>query len=360
METRMRDLIRPSRRSLLVGSAALLAAPSIARAQSRTLLVSDPGGVYSTAFAEAYYRPFTQETGIGVTGVVRRSNPAAEFKAQVDTKNYAWDISGGITSDVADLLEKQNLLEPIDLSGDAMAAIPADMKNKFYMADNVVTFVLAYRTDKYPKGVGSFSDIWDTANFPGRRGMRKLARDMIEIAMRATGVPGGPEIYRALEAPGGWERAFAKLDEVKKHVQVWWDSSPQSTQLLQSGEVDICPTFNARAQTAEDAGAPVAINWNGGFYSLSGWAIPRGTPKGDIARQFVSFCARPDRQAAVTRLLPNGPSNPEAYKFIDKAIAAKLPTFPDNLRQTARIDDAFWGKNKTMSDRRFNEWLLQG
>lgn len=356
----MRDFVSPTRRSILAGTAAILAAPNIARGQSRTLVVSDPGGVYSTAFAEAYYRPFTQETGIAVTSVVRRSNPAAEFKAQVDTRNYSWDISGGITSDVAELLGKQSLLDPLDLSGDAMAAIPADMKNTFYMADNVVTFVLAYRTDKFPKGLNSFADIWDVSGFPGRRGMRKLARDMIEIAMRAAGVPGGPEIYRALDAPGGWDRAFAKLDEVKKQVQVWWDSSPQSTQLLQSGEVDICPTFNARAQTATDAGAPVAINWNGGFYSLSGWAIPKGAPKGDLARQFVSFCARPDRQAAVTRLLPNGPSNPEAYKFIDKAVAEKLPTFPENLRQTARIDDAFWGKNKAMSDRRFNEWLLQG
>lgn len=352
--------VKPNRRSVLAGAGALIAMPSIARAQSRALVVADPGGVYSTAFAESYYHPFTQETGISITPVVRRSNPAAEFKAQVDTRNYTWDLTGGITSDVADLLDRQSLLESLDLSGDAMAAIPDEMKNKFYMADNVVTFVLAYRTDKFPKGLQSFADVWDISRFPGRRAMRKLARDMIEIAMRAAGVPGGPEIYRALEAPGGWDRAFAKLDEVKKNVQVWWDSSPQSTQLLQSGEVDICPCFNARAQTAADAGAPVAISWNGGFYSLSGWAIPKGTPKADLARQFVSFCARPDRQAAVTRLLPNGPTNPAAYKFIDKTIAAKLPTFPDNLRQTARLDDGFWGRNKAMSDRRFNEWLLQG
>jgi putative spermidine/putrescine transport system substrate-binding protein len=241
-----------------------------------------------------------------------------------------------------------------------MAAIPAEMKSEFYMADNVVTFVLAYRRDTFPKGLSSFADIWDLQRFPGRRALRKLARDMVEVALRADGVPGGPEIYKVLNAPGGWDRAFRKLDEVKPHVQVWWDSSPQSAQLLQSGEVDICPAFNARAQTAADAGAPVGISWNGGFYSLSGWAIPRGNPKADLARQFVKFCARPDRQAAVTPKLPNGPTNPEAYKHIDRSIAVKLPTYPENLRQTTPIDDAFWGKNKAMSDRRFGEWLLRG
>ena len=42
------------------------------------------------------------------------------------------------------------------------------------------------------------------------------------------------------------------------------------------------------------------VVWNGVFYSLSGRAIPRGTPKADLARQFVASCARPDRQAAAT------------------------------------------------------------
>ena len=228
-------IMSPSRRTVLLGAGAALAAPSIVRAQARTLAVSDPGGVYTTAYTEAYYKPFTQETGIAITPVVRRSNPAAEFKAQVDTRNFNWDISGGITSDVADLLAEQKLLEPVDLSGEASSAIPAEMKNGFYMADSVVTFVLAYRRDKFAGGPGSFADIWDVSKFPGRRAMRKLARDMIEIALRADGVPGGPDVYKVLAAPGGWDRAFRKLDAIRPSVQVWWDSSPQSTQLLQSG-----------------------------------------------------------------------------------------------------------------------------
>ncbi|WP_420962396.1 ABC transporter substrate-binding protein [Brucella sp. IR073] len=327
---------------------------------AETLTVSDPGGVYTTAWKEAYYTPFTEETGISIIPVVRRSNPSAEFKAQVETQNYNWDVSGGINSDVADLLVEAELVEPLDLSGPDMAAIPADMKNEFYFADSLVTFLLAYRTDKYQTPLTSFSDIWNLEKVPGRRALRRLGRDMIEIALRADGVPGGPEIYKVLESDGGWDRAFKKLDEIKQHVNVWWDSAAQSAQLLQNGEVDICPTFNARAQSAANAGAPVAITWSGGFYSATGWCIPKGAPKADIARKFVKFCARADRQAAFTVLLPNGPSNPEAYKYIDEKLAVQLPSYPTNLEQTARVNDAFWGKNKALADRKFNEWLLKG
>ncbi len=250
-------------------------------------------------------------------------------------------------------------MEKIDYSGPDMSAIPTDWHSEFYFPDSIATFVLAYRTDRFKAAPHTFADLWDLQRFPGRRGMRRLARDTIEVALRADGVPGGPEIYKALSTPAGWDRAFAKLDQIRKNVAVWWDMSSQSTQILRTGEVDMCSTFNARAQTAQDDGAPVDISWEGGFYSLVGWCIPKGNPKANLAREFIKFCARPDRQAAFVTKLPNGPSNPKAYSQIKKDLAVRLPSYPGNLAKTSRVDDAFWGKNKAMSDRRFNEWLLQ-
>lgn len=90
-----------------------------------------------------------------------------------------------------------------------------------------------------------------------------------------------------------------------------------------------------------------------------GWVIPRGCPKVDMGRQFIRFCARADRQAAWTKHLANGPSNPDAYKFTDKARAKTLHTFPENLAQQVPLDVEFWGKHKDAAQPRFNEWLLQ-
>lgn len=353
-----------SRRGLIRSAAAVGAAgiampwfwrPSHA---AQTLVCADPGGAYTTAFQEAFYKPFTEETGIAVTPVARRGYPAAEFKAQVETGSYNWDLSGGISADIADFLRTSNLLEEIDLSGEDVAAIPDNMKNAYFLGNGLYTFILAYRTDRM-KDFGTFADLWDVTGKPGRRGMRRFARDSIEVALRADGVAPGEEIYKVLSTPEGWDRAFRKLDEIKPHTQVWWDSAPQSTQLLQTGEVDACPMPNARAQTAIDNGVPAAISWAGGFYSVEGWAIPKGSPKADIARQFIKFCARPDRQAVYTTHLTNGPTNPGAYKFIDEKRARALPSFPENLAQTVPVNDAFWGKHKEMADVRFSEWLLK-
>jgi putative spermidine/putrescine transport system substrate-binding protein len=354
----------PSRRTALrrIASGAMAISAPLVWTPSRAaeiLRVSDPGGVYTLAWTEAYYAPFAKETNVQVTPVPRRANPAIEFKEQVETRNYNWDLCGGINSDVAELLETQKLLDPIDITGPDMSAVPAEWKTPFYFSDSSVTFVLAYRSDRFKSGLTSFADIWDVEKYPGRRGMRKLARDMIEVALRADGVKGGADIYKVLSTPAGWDRAYNKLDQVRKHVQVWWDSSPRSAQLLQAGEVEICPTFNARAQSAAQSGSPVAISWNGGFYSQTGWCIPKGGPKADLARKFIKFCARADRQAAYTAKLPNGPSNPEAYKFIPKNIAVQLPTHPDNLKVTTLLNDDFWSKNKSMSDKRFQDWLLR-
>lgn len=350
-----------TRRHLLAAASGALALPWLWRRSEAAsqLVIADPGGTYTTALTEALYKPFQQETGVAIVPVVRRNNPATEFKAQVETRNYTWDICGVIQSDEVALLQAENYLEKIDLSGDDMAAIPGDMKNEYFLADCVVSFLMAYRTDTFKNGLNSFADIWNVNGLPGRRGMRKVARDMIEIALRADGVPPGPKIYEVLLAPGGWDRAFNKLSELKKDVKVWYDSASQSVTLLQTGEADVLPAYNARAQVAIDSGAPVKVSWNGAFYSIVGWTIPRGNPKADVARQFIRYCARADRQAAWTKSLTNGPTNPGAYKFIEEKRARTLPTFPENLAQQVPLDVAFWGKNKDFAQQRFGEWLLQ-
>ncbi|GGE28031.1 dehydrogenase [Agaricicola taiwanensis] len=358
----MSDTLNLSRRTLIKGAmtagAAGVALPWLWRPSqaAQTLVCADPGGAYTTAFKEAFYEPFTKETGIAVTSVARRGYPAAEFKAQVETKSYNWDLSGGISADIADFLKKSDLVEDLDLGGDDVAAIPANMKTPFFVGNGLYTFILAYRSDRM-KNVKSFASLWDK-ELPGGRGMRRFARDSIEVALRADGVAPGDDIYKVLSTAEGWDRAFKKLDEIKPQVQVWWDSAPQSTQIIQTGEVDICPMPNARAQTAIDNGVPVAIDWEGGFYSVEGWCIPKGAPKADLARQFVKFCARADRQAAYTKELSNGPTNPGAYKFIDEKRAPALPSFPDNLAKTVAVNDAFWGEHKAKADVRFSEWLL--
>jgi putative spermidine/putrescine transport system substrate-binding protein len=154
------------------------------------------------------------------------------------------------------------------------------------------------------------------------------------------------------------DRAFRKLDEIRGDIHVWWTGGAQTSQLLQSGEVDLLPTWNGRAQTVIDGGAPVGIQWNQGLYSIEGWAIPKGNPKAEFGREFIRFCADAQRQAAYTPKLAYGPTNLNAYDYIDPARAAFLPTAPDKFERMILADQNWWGEHKDEAEERFNQWLL--
>ena len=222
-----------------------------------------------------------------------------------------------------------------------------------WMGTDVYCTILAYRTDKFgAKGPQSWRDYFDTVKFPGRRAMRRSPIDTLELALLAEGV--APAKLYPLDV----DRAFKKLDQIKKSIAVWWTGGAQTSQLLQSGEVDMCPTWNARAQTVIDANSPVKISWNQGLYSIEGWGIPKGNPKAAIGRRFVAFCANAKRQAAFTEFLSYGPTNPNAYKYIKPEVAAKLPTAPNIFPHIILAKEEWWADNRQKAEERFTAWML--
>lgn len=326
------------------GTATFLAAPAVwtsaVRAQENRLTVGGSGGVNNDVYTEAYYKPYFEKTGIEVIPVERRENPLASIRAIVETETYQWDFAEGIAHDVATALGEEGYLEELDLSGDT-EDIPDSMKAPYFINSNVVAFVLAYRTDKFQQPI-SYANIWDVDELPGRRGLRQSARESISIALVADGV--APEdVSKVLADEAGWVRAFSKLDEIKDDIAVWWSSAPQTPTLLQTAEVDICPTFNQRAQSVIDAGSPVAITWDGSFYNNYGWVIPKGSPKTEMIRDFIKFCSDPKQQAIAGEKLGVGPANPNAFDFVDPERATALPTHPDNIKGMALLDFRFWG-----------------
>ncbi|TKT69428.1 extracellular solute-binding protein [Aquamicrobium sp. LC103] len=354
-------IFKPTRRNFIktiTGTTAAFAMPAIwtsARGQENRLTVGDTGGVATEAYAEAFYRPYFQQTGIQIIPVERRESPVAEIRAIVETGTYRYDFCEGIGHDVAATLEEGDFLEELDLSGET-EDIPNNMKSSTFIGSNVGAFILAYRTDKFSRPL-NFADIWNPEQFPGRRGLRQNARDTLQIALVADGVAPA-DISNVLANEEGWQRAFAKLDEIKPHIDVWWTSAAQTPTFLQTAELDICPTFNLRAQSVIDEGSPVGITWDGGFYMNYGWCIPKGSPKADMARDFIKFCSNAKAQAIASELRSSGPCNPKALEFIDPVRARDLPTHPDNIANMVLTDFRFWGPRQEEATNRFDEWLM--
>jgi putative spermidine/putrescine transport system substrate-binding protein len=350
-----------SRRTILKGAAgAALGAPLIlvsrkAASQGKRIVIRDPGGPFTVAFAEAYYKPFTAATGIEAVGVASAHEPTSQIKGMVDTKSYTWDMALLSQAASDQLLKEGDYLEKIGLDNlPGVQEIRPEFRDAYNYGNDVYTAVIGYRTDvfKGKKAPASWKDLWDVAGIPGRRSIRKHPFDTIEEALLADGVP-KDKLY-----PCDIDRAFKSLDKIKKHVAVWWTGGAQATQMLKTAEVDMVPTWNARIQAAIDEGAPAAIAWDGGLWAVEGWSILKGGPNADLCRKFVEFCADGKRQAAYTPHLAYGPTNPSAYKFVDAKRAPFLPTHPDNYARSIKVDYKYWGSNKDKVTERFNAWLI--
>ncbi len=329
----------PSRRSLLLGAASALAMPAIwspARAQNKRIVVRDDGGIYTKAYGAIYYRPFTKATGIEVVGVQANAEPTAQIKTMVDAKTYIWDMAKISWPAIALLTSGPKIyLEKHGLESDpVIATIPKQYMSPYGVGTNVYSTLLAYRTDAFKgrKAPGSWADFWNVKEFPARRAMRKYPFDTVEEALMASGVPTA-NVY-----PCDLNKAFASLDKIKPHVDVWWTSGAQVEQMLGSGEVDVLPTWVSRAQSAQASGAPVEIVWNQNIWGADNWSILAGTPNADACREFIKFASDPKRQAALTEYFPAGVTQPEAFNYIKPEIAKNCPTYPANMKDGLRID----------------------
>lgn len=345
-----------SRRRLLRATApglAALASPGLVRAAGASqLVVADPGGPYGPAFRKAFYDPFEKATGVKVVSLAHASTPVAQVKAMVEAKAVLWDVVDLSPFQTALLAKLGDYLEPIGLTrADVPGMLPAGLTPVSAGIDVFAT-VIAYRTDTMPKGgPQNWADFWNVQKYPGRRSLRRNPQ-VLEAALMADGVP--PDKLYPLDV----ERGFRSLDRIRPHIDVWWSNGAQSTQLLQSGEVDMIWIWNGRAQAAMDAGTPAKIVWNQGLYELDVWAIPKGTQNLALAQRFVRFASDPVRQAVVSEGLAYGPANIDAFNTIPHDRADRLPTYKPHLEVMRPMDDQWWAEHYGPLVERFDAWVM--
>jgi putative spermidine/putrescine transport system substrate-binding protein len=259
---------------------------------------------------------------------VDADNPATPIKAQVEAKNVTIDVASVEIADAVRLCD-EGLVEMIDpppcpgpptapRADDFIAGTLSDCM----IPTDVFSTVIAYDTSKFPNGgPTTIADFFDTAKFPGKRGMKKGAKVTLEMALMADGVPAA-EVYALLETPAGVDRAFAKLSTLKADA-VWWEAGAQPPQLLADGEVVMTMAWNGRIFNAAMAdNKPFEIMWDGQVFEWEGWVIPKGAPNKDAAMEFVKFSTSTEPLAAAAngsamarRAIPRGRwSAPSATK----------------------------------------------
>ncbi|MFN5999263.1 MAG: extracellular solute-binding protein, partial [Paracoccaceae bacterium] len=209
------------------------------------------GGAYGEAQTEAHVKPWAAATG-NATIMVDSDNPAPAIKAMVEAGNVTVDVASVEYADAIRLCD-EGVLEPIDAASLPAGADGTPATEDFLagaitecgVSTDIWSNVFAYDTTKFTGEVPTTAaDFFNLEKFPGKRGLKRGAKAVLEFALLGDGVPAA-EVYALLDTPEGVDRAFAKLDSIKAEV-VWWEAGAQPPQLLADGEVVMTTAYNGR------------------------------------------------------------------------------------------------------------------
>ncbi len=360
-----RDLLKGA--GVAAGSAAV--GPFVharpAKADKGELVICSWGGSLAKVQRKVFFEDFEKQTGIKITD----DTPPipTKVKAMVESKNVTWDI---IETDMAAILSlvKDNLLEPIDyakLDKRELDNISAPAKHPYAVGSRIYSFNIVYNTKAVPTGKHphTWAEFWDAKKVPGSRSLNfgGGVTPQIEIALLADGVP-MEKLY-----PPDVARAWKSMSRIRPHVTKWYTSHSEAIQLLTSGEVAMACTVGSRAITAKREEAPLDVDYNQGKMGADHWCLVKGVRNKDAAMTFINFALAPQRQAALSREIPYGPSNRRAFEFMKPEEARDLTSHPENEKLQFFWDAKWWGEvgpdgktNRERETERYATWMLSG
>ncbi|CAM5547125.1 dehydrogenase [Streptomyces purpurascens] len=287
------------------------------------LVVRDFGGAYGEANRKAIYDPFTKETGVRINVVNYSSD---QILAQIKEGRPRFDV---MDIDMSNLVrfEHEGASQELDygrLKNTRNAGIAESLLTPNGVGKSYWASVLAYGADAFGgRKPASWADFWNLGTFPGRRALQGTVDwPELEFALLADGVP-LDGLY-----PLDVHRAFKVLDEIKGSVRTSGNTAPNRVELLDRKQVEASSTWAGRVQSLIKGGSPLAYEWNGARRRSNGYGIPKGAANSDGAYRLIDFALRPEVQAHMTRIYPEGPVVAAAYGFLTESTAVNLASTP--------------------------------
>ncbi len=341
----------PIKRGLLGLSllAALVMTGTQAPAHSDLTLVNF-GGSAARAQMLALLRPWEKQTG-SYAEMAEYNGGIEEIRRQVEAANVTWDV---IDMEYSDLIQacEEGLLEVIDAGtlppGADGTAAGEDFRDgalhECGVGNLVWSTVYAYGGASFDTAPGTIADFFDVETFPGKRGIRRDPRGILEWALMADGVAAG-EVYAVLDTPDGLNRAFDRLATIHSDI-VWWERGPQPAQMLASGEVSMSMAWNGRLfRPIVERGEDIHIVWDGQIWEYDLFAIPKGSRNLQAALDFIRYATSTDKLAEWTSYISYGPARKSSEAKVSPEMAPLLPTSAANMANALRYDSQWWAQN---------------
>lgn len=334
-----------------------------------SLRVATWGGAYGEAQRIAVFEPFAKETGIKIDAAHGAKGPTL-------TGSLDWDVADLSSGDAA-VACQMGLIDPID---------PASLRNgpdgtpaaqdflsgglsKCGVASLAWSALFLVDTDRKDEKTGkslpqpkTLQDVFDVVHFPGKRGLPRNPRYVLELALMADGVL--PDyVYYQLSQPEGLARAFRRLATLRSNI-VWWDDAQEGINLLKTRKVAMTLGFSGRAFSEATTGTrPIAIVWDGQIYDVDVWAVAKGARSKADAMKFVAYASSSERLADTARQFPYGPMRRSAlplvgtHAVLGTDLKPYLPTSPENLTRALRLDDTWWRAHEADLAQRLDQWI---
>ena len=215
-------------------------------APTKELTIVSWGGSYTRSQMLAYVKPYRLLSAEWVS-METYNGGLQEIREQVETENVTWDV---VDFELSDLIRgcREGLLETIDHDtlppGDDGTPAAEDFISGAFtqcgIGQTVWSTVVAYDKETVGESApSSLADFFDVDEFPGKRGLRRDPRVILEWALISDGV--APEdVYATLETDDGLDRAFSVMDGIKNHIE-WWEagSGPDTIARFGRGRHDL-------------------------------------------------------------------------------------------------------------------------
>jgi putative spermidine/putrescine transport system substrate-binding protein len=314
----------------------------------------------------AYVKPYRQRSGEWVS-METYNGGLEEIREQVETENVVWDV---VDFEQSDLVRgcREGLLEKLDHGSlppgdDGTPATEDFIPGAFTecgVGQTVWATVVAYDNE----AVGDtpptqLADFFDVKKFPGKRGLRRDPRVILEWALMADGVA-PDQVYATLESEDGQERAFAVLDKIKTSI-VWWQSGSEPVELLESDAVVMTSVWNGRMfRPIVEDGKAFTVLWDGQIWDIDSWGVPKGAHNLNKALDFIRFATGSRPLAEQTKYISYGPARKSSMALVTEDTKALLPTSTENMANALQTDADWWAKNHVALAAKFEQWLIKG
>jgi putative spermidine/putrescine transport system substrate-binding protein len=331
----------------LLGAAIIaVGSTAVAHAADESLTFTSWGGTTQDAQKASWADKFEAETKIKVL----QDGPTdyGKLKAMVDSGSVGWDVVD-VEPDFAYQAAKAGLLEPLDFKVIDKTNIDPRFVFDHGIGSFYFSFVLGYNPDALGgKEPASWADLFDTTKFPGKRTFYKWASPgVLEIALLADGV--APDKLYPLDL----DRAFAKLDTIKKDI-LWWGTGAESQQQLASGEAPLGMFWNGRIYALQKDGAKVGVAWNQNLATADFLVVPKGSKHKAEAMKFLAVATSPQGQADMANATAYAPINLKSESMLNKDLVALLPSKHSDSQIT--LDLNYWAAHRDEIGKRWYDW----